>query len=126
LTPQSRTTFPESPLPMASKPALNSSIGKRWFGVRNSAGTVVSLAALVVLEGVGYLDNVVTFPEARGQGYASAVTARAIAEARTSGAEHVWLLAEPADAPVLRLYERLGFREVGKLAATRGPIDALV
>jgi ribosomal protein S18 acetylase RimI-like enzyme len=106
--------------------ALSSAIGKRWFGVRNSAGTVVSLAALVVLEGVGYLDNVVTFPEARGQGYASAVTARAIAEARTSGAEHIWLLAEPADAPVLRLYARLGFREVGKLAATRGPIDALV
>jgi ribosomal protein S18 acetylase RimI-like enzyme len=105
--------------------ASTSAVGKRWFGVRDSDGSVASLAALVVLEGVGYLDNVVTFPEARGRGYASAVTARAIAEARTSGAEHIWLLAEPADAPVLRLYERLGFREVGRLAATRGRIATL-
>ena len=106
--------------------ASSSAIGKRWFGLRDSDGSVASLAALVVLEGIGYLDNVVTFPKARGRGYASAVTARAIAEARTSGAEHIWLLAEPANASVLRLYERLGFREVGRLAATRGRIDALV
>ena len=103
----------------------SSAIGKRWFGIRDADGLVVSLAALVVLEGVGYLDNVVTFPEERGRGHASAVTARAIAEARVGGAGHIWLLAEPADAPVVRLYERLGFREVGRLAATRWRIDAL-
>jgi ribosomal protein S18 acetylase RimI-like enzyme len=96
-------------------------IGKRWFGIRDAADSIVSLAALVVLEGVGYLDNVVTFPEARGHGYASAVTARAITEARAIGAEHVCLLAEANNPPVVHMYERLGFREAGRLASTRGP-----
>ena len=99
---------------------------KRWFGVRDRDGVLVSLAALVELEGVGYLDNVVTFPGARGRGLASAITARVIEEARAGHAEHVCLFADPDDAPVVRMYERLGFREVGRLASTRGPaVDLL-
>jgi hypothetical protein len=38
---------------------------KRWLGVRDDEGEIAALAALVQLEGVGYLDNVVTFPDAR-------------------------------------------------------------
>jgi hypothetical protein len=59
--------------------------GKRWFGVRDDAGELVSIAALLFLEGVGYVDNVATFPHARGRGYASAVTARIVREARPRG-----------------------------------------
>ena len=58
---------------------------KRWLGVRDDGGTIVALAALVLLEGVGYLDNVATFPEARGRGMASAIVARAIELARGVG-----------------------------------------
>ena len=68
---------------------------KRWLGVRDDGGTIVALAALVQLEGVGYLDNVATFPEARGRGMASAIVSRAIELARGSGAEHVSLFADP-------------------------------
>lgn len=93
---------------------------KRWFGVRDG-GVLVSLAALVELEGVGYIDNVATFPRARGRGLASAVTAYAIAEARSAGARHVCLFADPDDVTAVRMYERLGFREVGRLASTAGP-----
>ncbi len=82
----------------------------------------MALAALVQLEGVGYLDNVATFPEARGRGIASAIVARAIELARGSGAEHVSLFADPDALPVVRMYERLGFREVGRLASTKGPV----
>jgi ribosomal protein S18 acetylase RimI-like enzyme len=96
---------------------------KRWFAVRIGPGRPLSLAALVLLDGVGYLDNVCTFPAARGRGYASAVTARAILEARAAGAEHVTLLADPDAAAVIRLYERLGFRVAGRVAASRGPVD---
>jgi ribosomal protein S18 acetylase RimI-like enzyme len=96
--------------------------GKRWFGVREGAGPVVSLGALLLLEGVGYLDNVVSFPAWRGRGYATAVTRRIVAEAGKAGAAHVWLLADPDDEPVARLYRRLGFRDVGMLASTRGPL----
>ena len=44
---------------------------KRWFGIRDDRGVLVSLGAVLVLEGVGYLDNVATFPEARGRGLAA-------------------------------------------------------
>jgi ribosomal protein S18 acetylase RimI-like enzyme len=96
--------------------------GKRWFGVRDSAGTLVSMAALVVLEGVGYIDNVATFPEHRGRGYASAVTSAAVRVAREAGAGHVCLFADPDEEAVVRLYRRLGFRPGGRLASTRGPV----
>jgi ribosomal protein S18 acetylase RimI-like enzyme len=98
---------------------------KRWLGVRDEDGTIVALAALVQLEGVGYLDNVATFPAARGRGLASAIVARAIELADGSGAEHVSLFADPDALPVVRMYERLGFRGVGRLASTKGPVDTV-
>lgn len=96
--------------------------GKRWFGVRDGDGVIVSIAALLLLEGVGYLDNVATFPEARGRGFASAVASRVAVEAHSAGASHLWLLCDPDDEPVIRMYGRLGFHEVGRLASTRGPV----
>ena len=99
---------------------------KRWLGVRDDNGTIVALAALVQLEGVGYLDNVATFPEARGRGMATAIVSRAIELARGSGAEHVSLFADPDALPVVRMYERLGFREVGRLASTKGPVETVL
>ena len=100
--------------------------GKRWFGVRDDDGLLVSLAALVTLEGVGYLDNVATFPQARGRGLASALAVRAIAEARAAGARNVCLFADPDDVAVVKMYERIGFEKVGRLAATRGPAEDLI
>ena len=41
---------------------------KRWLGVRDDDGEIVALAALVLLEDVGYLDNVATFPAGAGPG----------------------------------------------------------
>jgi ribosomal protein S18 acetylase RimI-like enzyme len=98
--------------------------GKRWFGVRDDRGTVVSLAALVLLADVGYVDNVATFPGARGHGYASAVTRAVIDAARGAGVEGIFLLADPDEEAVIRMYERLGFRDAGRLASTRGPVGA--
>lgn len=95
---------------------------KRWLGVRDDDGMIVALAALVLLEDVGYLDNVATFPEVRGRGLASAIVSRAIDMAGRLGAEHVSLFADPDALPVVRMYERLGFRQVGRLASTKGPV----
>ncbi|HEV8564981.1 MAG TPA: GNAT family N-acetyltransferase [Actinomycetota bacterium] len=95
---------------------------KRWFGVRED-GRVVSLAALVELSGVAYLDNVATFPQSRGKGYASALTAHVVSAALAAGVEHVYLFADP-QGPVA-MYERLGFREVGRVGSTRGPLPTL-
>jgi ribosomal protein S18 acetylase RimI-like enzyme len=92
---------------------------KHWFGVREASGRIVALASLVVLTGVGYIDHVVTFPEARGRGYASALVTRLTAEAAAAGVRRLFLLVEPT-GPV-GLYERLGFREVTRIASTLSP-----
>jgi ribosomal protein S18 acetylase RimI-like enzyme len=76
----------------------------------------------MVLGGVGYIDNIATFERARGRGHASAVTSRVIRVAERAGAAHVCLFADPDDAAVVRMYERLGFGGVGRLAASRGPL----
>jgi ribosomal protein S18 acetylase RimI-like enzyme len=93
--------------------------GKRWFGIRDEGG-IASVGALMLLDEVAYIDNVATFERARGQGFASAVTTRIVREATAAGATNTCLLADPDDRAVVGLYERLGFRVVGKLASTRG------
>jgi GNAT superfamily N-acetyltransferase len=95
--------------------------GKRWFAVRED-GKPASIAALLELARVGYLDNVATFPHARGKGYASALTAHAVETALAGGAEQVYLFVDP-EGP-LRMYRRLGFEEVGRVASTKGPIPS--
>jgi ribosomal protein S18 acetylase RimI-like enzyme len=98
--------------------------GKRWYGVRGDDGEIVSLAALLVLDSVGYIDNVATFPHARGRGYASALASHLVRTAADMGTDATFLIADPDDQPVVRLYERIGFREVGRLASTKGPIPS--
>jgi ribosomal protein S18 acetylase RimI-like enzyme len=90
-------------------------LGRRWFGVR-SRGAPVALAALLVLEGVGYLDHVVTLPEARRRGFAGATTIAALTAAAEAGAERTYLLAEP-EGTARPLYERIGFRPVTQIAS---------
>jgi ribosomal protein S18 acetylase RimI-like enzyme len=89
--------------------------GRRWFvvpGVREP----LAIAALIVLEGVGYLDQVATLPGFRRRGHATALTRRALAEAAASGAERTFLLAEP-DGVAAAMYRRLGFRPVTQIAS---------
>jgi ribosomal protein S18 acetylase RimI-like enzyme len=90
--------------------------GKRWFAVRE-AGRVRALGSLMGMEGVGYVDHIVTFPEARRRGYAGAVVRRIAEEARRSDLDHLFLLVEPG-AEAVALYERLGFEAIGHIAST--------
>jgi GNAT superfamily N-acetyltransferase len=82
--------------------------GVRWF-VGSVAGEPAGYASLISLEGTGYLDNVVTMPDYRRRGIASATVIAAVAASLQTGDEHVFLLAERAGDPQ-RLYERLGFQ----------------
>src|SRR5439155_10443457 len=62
--------------------------GKRWFSVeidRETAG----FAALVVRDATGYVDNVVTSPEFRRRGVATALMRRIAQEAAATGCERV-------------------------------------
>ena len=85
----------------------------RFFGVRVD-GEIVSWTDLYVAQGVGQVEDVTTKAEHRGKGYASAVVLRAAAEARTAGADLVFLVADADDWPK-ELYRRLGFDTIGRL-----------
>ena len=96
--------------------------GRRWFEVRER-GRVVTLGALLVLEGIGYVDHVVSVPLARRRGYAGALTARLVSEAARVGAERTYLLAEPGGGAAA-MYERRGFRRVTQIASWITPPGA--
>jgi ribosomal protein S18 acetylase RimI-like enzyme len=92
--------------------------GRRWYSVIDG-GRRVALAALLVLEGTGFVDHVVTFPGARRRGHAEVLTRRCVSEAAAMGADRVFLLAEP-DGGAARIYERVGFERVAYLAELAG------
>ncbi len=75
-------------------------------------GRVVSRADLRRIETEAEIDAVETEPEFRGRGYATAVVLEALARARESGCDLVFLLADRGDWPQ-QLYRRLGFEEFG-------------
>jgi ribosomal protein S18 acetylase RimI-like enzyme len=89
--------------------------GRRWFALVDD-GRRVALAALLVLGGTGFVDHVVTFPDARRRGHAEALTRRIVSEATAMGAERTYLLAEPGGGAV-RIYDRIGFERVTHLAS---------
>lgn len=73
----------------------------------------VATAATTVSDGVIGIYNVATLPEARGRGYAEAVTRHAAAAAqRESGLNRLILQATPQGES---LYRRLGFRDVSRI-----------
>ena len=84
----------------------------RCFGVQLD-GDVVSYADLYQEGADAQVEDVATLEEHRGRGYAKAVVLRAVEEARASGAEFVFLVADEADWPK-ELYRRLGFETVGR------------
>jgi ribosomal protein S18 acetylase RimI-like enzyme len=95
--------------------------GRRWFSVLDG-GRRVALAALLVLERTGFVDHVVTFPDARRRGHAEALTRRLVREAAAMGADRTYLLAEP-EGDAVRVYDRIGFERVAHLASWLAPRD---
>jgi GNAT superfamily N-acetyltransferase len=58
----------------------------------------------------GFLENVVTHPELRGQGHGKAVVRAALAHAWAADCHHVLMQSGRADPRVHAFYEGLGFR----------------
>jgi ribosomal protein S18 acetylase RimI-like enzyme len=96
--------------------------GRRWFVVPDVGGTAQAFAALLVLGGVGFVDHVVTLPEARRRGHATALTRRLLREASAAGAERTYLLTEPRGVAET-LYARLGFNHVTQIASWLAPLE---
>jgi [ribosomal protein S18]-alanine N-acetyltransferase len=87
--------------------------GRRYFVARRD-GRVAGLGGVQVRDGVAYVDDVVTFPEHRRRGVASAVIRRLVHE--TTAAQATFLLADQPDP--IRLYRSLGFEETGRLVSS--------
>jgi GNAT superfamily N-acetyltransferase len=92
--------------------------GKRWFAIRPAPGaSPLALGALISHEGVGYLDHIVTFPEARRRGFGSVMVAHIVGVALQDGVEDVFLLADRGGKPA-ELYRRLGFADAAHIASS--------
>jgi ribosomal protein S18 acetylase RimI-like enzyme len=83
----------------------------RIFGIVEN-GEVVSSAQLFSDGGAAQVEDVATLPAYRGRGHAKALVTRAIEEAVAGNHEFIFLVAEGDDWP-RKLYNRLGFEEVG-------------
>jgi ribosomal protein S18 acetylase RimI-like enzyme len=74
---------------------------------------VAFAAATPVVAGMARIGPVYTPPDRRRQGYASAATAVASADAVARGAEQVLLYADAANPTSNSIYRKLGYRQVG-------------
>ena len=83
----------------------------RVFGVVED-GEVVSSAQLYSDGSTAQVEDVATLPAYRGRGHAKALVTRAVKEAVADNHEFIFLVADGDDWPK-KLYNRLGFEEVG-------------
>ncbi|MGW0611384.1 GNAT family N-acetyltransferase [Streptomyces sp. NPDC002788] len=74
-------------------------------------GSVLSAGQHQPLAGISEIVGVGTLPTARRRGLALAVTAALVVDARSRGAETVFLSA--GDDDIAQIYARLGFRKIG-------------
>ena len=88
--------------------------GRRLFAV-TQAGRSVSAATMQCIADVGLIDDVVTTPECRRRGYATAVVSAALNTALGAGARHVILFTDERGA-ARQMYERIGFTEIARSA----------
>jgi GNAT superfamily N-acetyltransferase len=84
----------------------------RWFAARVD-GKPASYCELYSDGRTAQIEDVATLPKHRGKGLARAVVLRALAEARGTGHDLVFLLADAGDWPQ-ELYAKLGFDPVGR------------
>ena len=103
-----------------AKALIGKRVTARFFGVELE-GEVVSYADLYVDGADAQVEDVGTLPEHRGHGYATAVILGAIEQARASGAEFVFLVADADDWPK-ELYRKLGFDELGHYTKFFAPV----
>ncbi len=99
-----------------SAAALAYLTGSDAFGMvcLDESGTALAYAGITVSLDDGALTNVATAPAARRQGLGEQVLRALMEEARRRGVTHFSLEVRESNFPAIRLYEKLGFRAVGK------------
>ncbi len=82
--------------------------------VAERAGEVVAYAVFWWVADQAELGNVAVTAVARGQGIGAALVHTVLVRARRRGAREVFLEVRPSNPTAQRLYERLGFVQVGR------------
>ncbi len=113
--------FPEDVvLQIAQLPFAYERAGARFFGVE-ADGEIVASVDLYQEGATAQLESLITDPEHRNRGYASALLLHGLREAVAVGATLVFLQPEEDDWPK-ELYAKLGWDTIGRLSAfTRHP-----
>lgn len=88
-------------------------------------GEVAAYAHFQVLQGVGYVRNVVVDPRRRGQGLGRAVMDEIAARLRAAGCQRWCLNVKPTNEPAIRLYRAVGMETEYRSTALRFGWDLL-
>jgi ribosomal protein S18 acetylase RimI-like enzyme len=67
--------------------------------------------------GTCLIDRLAIEPESRGRGFGKYLTEHAISRAKRAGVSKVWLYASPKLETAVNLFDALGFRQSGSVAA---------
>jgi GNAT superfamily N-acetyltransferase len=97
---------------LEAKRAAADTLEIRFFAVLVD-GEPASCADLYLAGGVAQVEDVLTAPQHRNRGFASAVVLAAVRAADEAGADLVFLVADEEDWPQ-QLYRRLGFDPIGR------------
>ncbi len=98
--------------------------------VLTSNDQIVAYSILTVAAGEAHLLNLCVHSEQRGQGCGSLLLSHVLLNAHQAGARDLFLEVRPSNESALMLYQRFGFRSIGKrpnyYRALGGREDALV
>ena len=95
-----------------------------------NAAEVIGYGVLTVAAGEAHVLNVCVAPDQQGGGFGKRLMQRLIDVARWHRAERIFLEVRPSNVRAIKLYDQLGFNEIGKrpnyYPAKRGREDAIV
>ncbi len=77
------------------------------------AGQLLGYTVICVAVGECHILNICVEPEKQGQGLGRMLLRHALETASDQGAEHAFLEVRPSNSSAIRLYESMGFVEVG-------------
>ena len=84
------------------------------FLVAERGGEVLGYVGLMDVLDEGYISNVAVSPDCRRQGIGAALIAELIRRAGQLELAFLTLEARASNAPAIRLYEKMGFQQVGR------------
>lgn len=84
------------------------------FLVAEQGGAVLGYVGLMYVLDEGYISNVAVSPEHRRQGIGETLIAELMRRAARLGLTFLTLEARASNAPAIRLYEKMNFRQVGR------------